>query len=86
VLFRHLESRVAKALLHLDESATLHGFRVAIELHVSQRELGNFAAVAGKALTKYCRAGTGGLDRARQGGDRDPHLAGPSSGSVQLRS
>src|SRR5262249_59439423 len=44
VLFRHLESRVAKALLHLAEGATSHAAPgSSIELHVSQRELGNIA-------------------------------------------
>src|SRR5437899_5536367 len=39
VMFRHLDSRVAKALLHLAEGVGLHG--TSVELHVSQRELGN---------------------------------------------
>jgi CRP-like cAMP-binding protein len=41
VMFRHLESRLAKALLHLAERVGLHG--TSLELHVSQRELGSMA-------------------------------------------
>ena len=44
VLFRHLESRIAKALLHLTESARLSAVSASsVGLHVSQRELGNIA-------------------------------------------
>ena len=40
-MFRHLESRVAKALVHLAESVGLHGVRgPSVEIHVCQRELG----------------------------------------------
>jgi CRP/FNR family transcriptional regulator, cyclic AMP receptor protein len=54
VLFRHLESRIAKALLHLAESASLHGIAGAsIELHVSQRELGNIAGGSRESVNKH---------------------------------
>ncbi len=57
VLFRHLESRVAKALLHLAESATLHGVPGSpIELHVSQRELGNFAGGSRESVNKILQS------------------------------
>jgi CRP-like cAMP-binding protein len=53
VMFRHLESRVAKRLLHLAESAGLHGMQGApIELHVSQRELGNMAGGSRESVNK----------------------------------
>jgi CRP/FNR family cyclic AMP-dependent transcriptional regulator len=54
VLFRHLESRIAKALLHLAESAGLHGVPGSpIELHVSQRELGNIAGGSRESVNKH---------------------------------
>lgn len=57
VLFRHLESRIAKALLHLAESATLHGVPGSpIELHVSQRELGNFAGGSRESVNKILQS------------------------------
>src|SRR5215470_12380581 len=44
VLFRHLESRVAKALLHLADSAGMNGANGSSpDLHLSQRELGALA-------------------------------------------
>jgi CRP-like cAMP-binding protein len=53
VLFRHLESRVAKALLHLAESAGLHGNHgPSVELHVSQRELGSIAGGSRESVNK----------------------------------
>ena len=53
VLFRHLESRVAKALLHLADSATLHGVPGSpVELHVSQRELGSMAGGSRESVNK----------------------------------
>jgi CRP/FNR family transcriptional regulator, cyclic AMP receptor protein len=53
VLFRHLESRIAKALLHLAEGASLHGVPGSpIELHVSQRELGNIAGGSRESVNK----------------------------------
>ena len=80
VLFRHLESRVAKALLHLAESATLHGVPGSpVELHVSQRELGYYRGrQPGKRQQNSAELAQGGLDRARQGGDRDPRPERPS--------
>jgi CRP-like cAMP-binding protein len=53
VMFRHLESRVAKALLHLAESVGLHGLQTtSVELHVSQRELGNMAGGSRESVNK----------------------------------
>jgi CRP/FNR family transcriptional regulator, cyclic AMP receptor protein len=53
VMFRHLESRVAKALLHLAESVGLHGPQnKSVELHVSQRELGNMAGGSRESVNK----------------------------------
>jgi CRP/FNR family transcriptional regulator, cyclic AMP receptor protein len=53
VLFRHLESRVAKALVHLAESASLHGVPAsAIELHLSQEELGTHAGGSRESVNK----------------------------------
>ena len=57
VLFRHLESRVAKALLHLAESAALHAVPgLPIELHVSQRELGNIAGGSRESVNKILQS------------------------------
>jgi CRP/FNR family cyclic AMP-dependent transcriptional regulator len=54
VLFRHLESRIAKALLQLAESAGLHGIPGAsIELHVPQRLLGNIACGSRESVNKH---------------------------------
>jgi CRP-like cAMP-binding protein len=53
VMFRHLQSRVAKALVQLAESAGLHGVRSpSVELHFSQRELGNMAAGSRESVNK----------------------------------
>jgi CRP-like cAMP-binding protein len=53
VMFRHLESRVAKRLLNLAESAGLHGGQGApVELHVSQRELGHMAGGSRESVNK----------------------------------
>ena len=52
VLFRHLESRIAKALLHLAESASLHSVQGIVDLHVSQRELGNIAGCSRESVNK----------------------------------
>ena len=52
VLFRHLESRLAKALLHLAESASLHNVQGIVDLHVSQRELGNIAGCSRESVNK----------------------------------
>jgi len=53
VSFRHLESRVAKALLQLAESVGLHGVQSkSVELHVSQRELGAMAGGSRESVNK----------------------------------
>ena len=54
VMFRHLESRLAKRLLHLAESASLQGLQqsTSVELHVSQRELGNMAGGSRESVNK----------------------------------
>jgi len=53
VMFRHLESRVAKALLQLAESVGLHGVQGdSVELHLSQRELGNMAGGSRESVNK----------------------------------
>jgi CRP/FNR family transcriptional regulator, cyclic AMP receptor protein len=57
VLFRHLESRLAKALLHLAEGANLHGVPgSSVELHVSQRELGNIAGGSRESVNKILQS------------------------------
>jgi CRP/FNR family transcriptional regulator, cyclic AMP receptor protein len=57
VLFRHLESRLAKALLHLAEGAGFHGVAGSpIELHVSQRELGNIAGGSRESVNKILQS------------------------------
>lgn len=57
VIFRHLESRVAKALVQLAESAGLHAVgSPSVELHVSQRELGNMAAGSRESVNKQLQA------------------------------
>jgi CRP/FNR family cyclic AMP-dependent transcriptional regulator len=54
VMFRHLESRVAKALMHLAEGVGLHGVHgTSVELHVSQRELGNIAGGSRESVNKH---------------------------------
>ena len=53
VMFRHLESRVAKALLQFAESVGLHGLRgKSVKLPVSQRELGNMAGGSRESINK----------------------------------
>ena len=58
VMFRHLESRLAKRLLHLAESASLHGSQqsTSVELHVSQRELGNMAGGSRESVNKILQS------------------------------
>jgi CRP-like cAMP-binding protein len=57
VMFRHLESRLAKRLLHLAESAGLHGLQsTSVELHVSQRELGNMAGGSRESVNKILQS------------------------------
>jgi CRP/FNR family transcriptional regulator, cyclic AMP receptor protein len=54
VMFRHLEARIAKALLHLAESTGLHGVRgPSVDLHLSQRELGNMAGGSRESVNKH---------------------------------
>jgi CRP-like cAMP-binding protein len=63
IMFRHLESRVAKALVQLAENTGLHfGVRSpSVELHVPQRELGNIAGGSRESVCKqlqiWCREG-----------------------------
>ena len=53
VMFRHLESRLAKKLLQLAESVGLHGLQSnSVELHLSQRELGNMAGGSRESVNK----------------------------------
>ena len=53
VLFRHLETRVAKALLNFAERVGPHGLRSpSVELHVSQRELGGMAGGSRESVNK----------------------------------
>ena len=53
VMFLQLESRVAKALLQLVESVGLRALHSpAVELHVSQRELGNMAGGSRESVNK----------------------------------
>ena len=53
VMFRHLESRIAKALLQLVESIGLRPLHSpSVELHVSQRELGNMAGGSRESVNK----------------------------------
>ena len=53
VTFRHLESRVAKALLQLVERVGLRGLHCpSVELHVSQREIGIMAGGSRESVNK----------------------------------
>jgi CRP/FNR family transcriptional regulator, cyclic AMP receptor protein len=53
VMFRHLESRVAKKLLQLVESVGLRALHSpSVELHVSQRELGSMAGGSRESVNK----------------------------------
>jgi CRP/FNR family transcriptional regulator, cyclic AMP receptor protein len=57
MLFRHLESRIAKALLQLAESARLREVCASsVGLHVSQRELGNIAGGSRESVNKHLQA------------------------------
>ena len=57
VLFRHLESRLAKALLHLVESAGMHQVNGSpTDLHLSQRELGNHAGGSRESVNKHLQS------------------------------
>lgn len=53
VLFRHLEGRIAKALLHLADNIgrpSVEG--VSVDLHLSQRELGNIVGGSRESVNK----------------------------------
>ena len=53
VMFRHLESRVAKSLLQLVETVGLRALHSpSVELHVSQRELGSMAGGSRESVNK----------------------------------
>jgi CRP/FNR family transcriptional regulator, cyclic AMP receptor protein len=57
VLFRDLQSRIAKALLHLAESTRLSRVSASsVGLHVSQRELGNIAGGSRESVNKHLQA------------------------------
>ena len=57
VMFRHLESRLAKRLLHLAERTRPHGLQSSsVELHVSQRELGNMAGGSRESVNKILQS------------------------------
>ena len=52
-----LQSRIAKALLHLAESTRLNGVSASsVGLHVSQRELGNIAGGSRESVNKHLQA------------------------------
>ena len=54
VIFRNLESRVAKALVQLAEGVGLRGVHSpSVELHLSQRELGNMAGGSRESINKH---------------------------------
>jgi CRP/FNR family transcriptional regulator, cyclic AMP receptor protein len=54
VIFRHLQSRVAKALVQLAEGVGLPGIHgPSVELHVSQRELGSMAGGSRESVNKH---------------------------------
>ena len=53
MLFRHLESRIAKALLQLAQnSGRKHVDGLSVDLHLSQRELGNIAGCSRESVNK----------------------------------
>jgi CRP/FNR family transcriptional regulator, cyclic AMP receptor protein len=57
VLFRHLESRIAKALLHLAETAAMNGANgSSADLHISQRELGAHAGGSRESVNKHLQS------------------------------
>jgi CRP-like cAMP-binding protein len=73
VMFRDLESRVAKALSRLAESVALPWLRsTSVELHVSQRELGSIAGGSRESVNKNSsELVSPKADRSRQGIDPD---------------
>jgi CRP/FNR family transcriptional regulator, cyclic AMP receptor protein len=53
VLFRHLESRIAKALLHLAQNTGRRDANgLSVDLHLSQRELGGIAGGSRESVNK----------------------------------
>lgn len=57
VLFRHLEGRIAKALLHLAERSGRPGVGgPVLELHLSQSELGNIVGSSRESVNKQLQA------------------------------
>ena len=56
VMFRNLESRVAKALVQLAESVGLRGIHSpSVGLHLSQRQLGNIAGGSRESVNKHLK-------------------------------
>ena len=56
VIFRNLESRVAKALVQLAESVGLRGIHSpSVGLHLSQRQLGNIAGGSRESVNKHLK-------------------------------
>jgi len=54
VLFRHLDSRIAKALLQLAESTGLHGVSSpTVDIRVSQQDLANMAGGSRESVNKH---------------------------------
>ena len=54
ILFRHLEARIAKALLHLAETTGLGRIQgLSVDLHISQRELANIAGGSRESVNKH---------------------------------
>jgi len=54
ILFRHLEARIAKALLHLAEVAGLGRIQgLSVDLHISQRELASIAGGSRESVNKH---------------------------------
>lgn len=57
VMFRHLESRIARALVRLAESISVYGVRSpSVQLNVSQRELGNIAGGSRESVSKHLQS------------------------------
>ena len=57
LLFRHLEGRIAKALLHLSEHSGRPDIEGrALELHLSQSELGNIVGASRESVNKQLQA------------------------------
>jgi CRP/FNR family transcriptional regulator, cyclic AMP receptor protein len=57
VLFRHIESRIAKQLLLLSESASLHSPQgLSADVHIPQRELGHIAGCSRESVNKTLQA------------------------------